>query len=147
MLCVFDQIAYDVSGAGLLFRETFGLTLGWWHCYKQANLILWRFAGPHFLWPMFHALIPRSAIRKTPKLVTIATFLSYVRLAYPRFRVQLAEAINNPAVTDNNKRHLINLKRLCEFFIPAVSEHHNWNSELIEQCQSVCLEMWLFILK
>ena len=114
------QIAYDVSGAGTLFRKTFGLTLGWWHCYKQANLLIWRFAGPHFLGPMFHMLVPRSKVKRNPKLLTVATYLSYVRLAYPKFRSKLAAALNHPGVTANNKRHLRNLQMLCEFFIPVV---------------------------
>lgn len=115
------QIAYDISGGGTQFREAFGVTLGWWHCYKQANLLLWRFAAPHFFGPMFHMMVPRSKFKKNPKLFTIATYLSYIRLAYPKFRHQLATAINYPGVTPNNKRHLNNLLTLCEYFIPVVS--------------------------
>ena len=116
-----------------MFREAIGLTLGWWHCYKQANLLLWRFAAPHFLGPMFHMLVPNSKIKSNPKLMTIVTYLSYIRLAYPTFRRQLAAALIYPGVTANNKRHLSNLQTLCEYFIPVVSKKIDIGNALDKQ--------------
>ena len=115
------QIAYDTSGLGQEFRQTFGLTMGWWHCYKQANIAVWKFASAHFLGPMFHSLIPRHGFKKSPKLISIVTYFSYIRLAYPTFKDQLMRAILNPYVSNNNMRHLKNLRTLCEYFIPTVS--------------------------
>jgi hypothetical protein len=115
------QLAYDTSGGGKEFRKTFGLTMGWWHCYKQANIAVWKFACAHFLGPMFHALHPGSKLRASPKLITIASFFSWIRLAYPTFQKQLKRAIADPTVTINNLRHLKNLRTLCEYFIPTVS--------------------------
>ena len=113
---------FDASGCGRTMRDWFNVQLGTWHIYKQANTVVWSHWASRVFAPLFHELIPEANFTKTAKLTTIATFLTYVRLAYPHFRQQLDDAI---ASTFERKdlvagSHLRDLKKLCQFFIPVV---------------------------
>jgi hypothetical protein len=54
-------------------------------------------------------------------LRTQMTFMMFIRLAYPKFRQQLVDAIQNRHVHDVQKVHLRNLRTLIEIMIPIVS--------------------------
>jgi len=72
---------------------------------------------------LYHELIPNGLFFDKPKLSVIATFFTYVRLAYPHFKIQLEVAMTKakadlswPAVY----AALVDLHQLLEFFIPVV---------------------------
>ena len=124
-LCVCDlQFMYDPSGVGSAMRKWCVVTLGTWHPYKQANTLIWHHWATRVFAPLFHDLIPQSKFHLSARLVSISTFLTYVRLAYPMFKAELAEAITfctNKGNRIKELSHLVDLRRLCEFFIPVVS--------------------------
>ena len=122
---VFLQFLYDPSGVGSDMRSWMVLTLGTWHPYKQANKLIWLHWDKRIFAPLFHDLIPQSNFFQGARLVTQATYLTYVRLAYPSFKNELKEAIascEEGGVRRVELSHLKDLQRLCEFFIPVVSD-------------------------
>ena len=90
------------------------------HIYKMATTCVWRLFGADFLGPLFHQMFPNSKYPNNPRLVLAARILSMVRLAYPRFKPELDQAIAREAKSRHEKAHLQNLKDLCEWFIPKV---------------------------
>ena len=104
-------------------RDWFTVTLGTWHPYKQANLLVWHHWGQRIFGPLFHDLVPNGGFFDKPKLITIATFFTYVRLAYPYFRGVLEAAMERHK-GDKRWPHvhaaLLDLHQLLEFFIPVV---------------------------
>lgn len=100
--------------------------LGTWHPYKQAATVVWAHWGPRFLAPLFHHLVPNANFNKSAKLVTILTYFTYIRLAYPAFAAELKSAVatarampQDPSVLSN----LLDLRIFLTYFIPVVSPH------------------------
>ena len=88
---------FDLSGVGRGTAYWLYVTLGIWHPYKQANNVVWNHYGPRFLGPYFNHLVPGSKFSSSARLVTIATFFTYIRLALPAISVQLHEAVKAAA--------------------------------------------------
>jgi hypothetical protein len=113
------------------------VSLGVWHPYKQANTVLWNHFGPRFLAPFFNEIVPASNFNKKAKLVTIVTFLTYLRLAYPSFKSELKAAIKHARelkrTTPLILQNLSDLRMMLEFFIPVVLFLHHSGS-LILMC-------------
>lgn len=79
--------------------------------------------GKDLIAPMFHHLFPdREYAPDKMKLPAMTTYLSYIRLAYPSFRDELAISLSRRDLTTRQSHVLQNLSDLCEFFIPAVRE-------------------------
>ena len=101
------------------------LTLGTWHPYKQANVLVWQHFAQRWLGPLVNYIDPGSNFSKKSKLHTISTWLTYIRIAYPLFKDQLESAI--VTASDNYfqgkpfvLKYLKELHQLVEFFIPTV---------------------------
>jgi hypothetical protein len=116
---------YDSSKVCDSMRQWFTVTLGSWHPYKQANLIVWGHWGQRWFGPLFHDLIPNGKFFKSPRLITVATFFTYVRLAYPYFRNDLKNAMaksKGDTQVPATYAALLDLHQLLEFFIPVVCD-------------------------
>lgn len=107
--------------------------LGTWHVYKQAVLVIWAAAAESFLAPLWHHLYPMDVYFKKPRLYRATHFFSIIRLAFfaspqaASLRKQLDTAVaklSKLAKPPNELNHLINLRALLLWFIPAVSAHH-----------------------
>ena len=119
------QFIYDSSGVGRGTGDWLCVTLGIWHPYKQANTVVWSHFGPRFLAPYFNHLVPASNFKRNARLVSIATFFTYLRLALPSIAVEMQAAI----ATARQQRskplvlaYLLSLRDLLFFMIPVVSD-------------------------
>ena len=74
-----------------------------------------------FFAPMFHALFPADKCYVKKKLKTVTSFFIYCRLAYPSFKPLLKQVLKNPELNLDMRSVLLNLKDLCEYFIPQVT--------------------------
>lgn len=112
---------YDRTDCGRHLRKYVGCSLAWWHNYKWAMHRLCTVFGNDFIAPFFHSLFPNSSfLANKMKPPALATILTIIRLSYPRFQVQLAEArasVDNPPRVTNL---LDNLFQMIELFIPVV---------------------------
>ena len=113
---------YDKSDVGLAMRSWLTVTLGTWHPYKQATQVVWKHWSKRVFAPLFHDLIPNANFNPNAKLATVATFFTYVRLAYPHFKDQLTAARTECKSKDDRigVSNLSDLMRLLEFFLPVV---------------------------
>jgi hypothetical protein len=127
--CANSQFIWDKSGVGATFRPWLCVTLGSWHVYKQATIVLWQHGLQRWFAPMFHFLFPNCKLFQGKiRLSKAVTLLSYVRLAYPRFRKSLESAIAALEDKPDGKfvvalSNLKNLKEIMEYMIPVVSAH------------------------
>ena len=112
---------YDSSGCGINLRKYVSLSLAWWHNYKWATKQIIRVFGSDIVVPLHHHLFPDRtfSIDKIP-LTSQATYLTYIRLAYPKFRQTLTNALQRDGLTRNQRSILTNLEDVCQFFIPVV---------------------------
>jgi len=117
------QFIYDSSGVGRGTGAWLCVTLGIWHPYKQANTVMWGHWGPRFLAPYFNHVVPSANFRRSARLITIITYLTYIRLAAPDIAQQLQEAIiaarklpDKPLIL----AYLLDLRTLIFFCIPVV---------------------------
>jgi hypothetical protein len=104
-------------------RDWFTVCLGTWHPYKQANILIWTHWGQRYFGPLYHDLIPSGLFFEKPKLIVIATFFTYVRLAYPYFKAELEAAMAETKKDEefpDKYAALLDLHQLLEFFIPVV---------------------------
>ena len=125
---------YDRSGAGHRLRDYMGVSLAWWHNYKWATKRLLIVFNLDFIAPFFHFLYPSKQFDVMKISHTSATtYLSYIRLAYPRFRNNLKTALDDPVLLPRQRAILQNLFDLCEFFIPVVS------ITIYNMCVCVCM--------
>lgn len=112
---------YDKSGAGGKLGQYCGVSLAWWHSYKWATKKILQVFACDFFGPLFHHLFPlRKFSPSTSSLSANATLLSYVRLAYPHFQTELANALTINTLNTKQKLLLQNLSDLCNCFIPVV---------------------------
>ena len=121
--CSFVQFMYDGSRIGVPMRQWTANTLGIWHPYQKACQVVWRRWAKRYFGPLFNALIPGANFFLKTKLRVIVTFFTYCRLAYPRFRGKLREAMHlaeGDIEHPNVKVALLDLHQLMEFFIPVV---------------------------
>ena len=143
------RLLYCYSGMSTIRHDLF-LCFGLWHPYSYAHIALWDQFRHTFLGPAFFALFPDQRLLRRPKLVQSATFLTWLRMAYPAFREQLKAAIGKVQAsmilwererirsirqglgldrksTSNPFRapyvHLRNLETLFEFCIPCIQDY------------------------
>jgi hypothetical protein len=118
---IYVQVIYDRSSSGRKLGKYCGVSLAWWHNYKWATKKILQVFACDFFGPLFHHIFPsRKFTPGKSSLSSNATILTYVRLAYPMFRNQLANAIAMPTLNVRQKTLLQNLTDLCDFFIPVV---------------------------
>ena len=144
LLC--EQFFFDASGVGAPMRSWLCVQLGTWHPYKQANTVVWTHWAERVFGPLFNELIPNANFNKKAGLATVASFLTFVRLAYPSFQSELQAAIERVRANDQDviaMSHLRDIKKLVEFFIPAVRLQSSTNamSETVGVRESLCVVM------
>ena len=121
---------YDLSGCGKLFRRYTALSLAWWHNHKWATRQIVRVFGCDFIIPLFHHLFPdKGFILDKIKHSALTTYITYIRIAYPKFRKELSVALKRLGLNTHQKTILTNLQDMCEFFIPVV--YTSWLIEIV----------------
>ena len=96
------------------------VSLGTWHTYKHASIMVWKRFGDVLLAGLYHSLYPNSRFKRKDRLSAITQVLVYIRMAYPDFRDQLDAALLMDNLSEQSTVCLQNLKDLCEFYIPTV---------------------------
>ena len=111
---------YDRSDVGVIMRKHVYVNLALWHTYKHACMKLWSMYSQYLMAGLFHCFFPSGIFLKKPSFTLVATLLTIIRLAYPRFRDQLNAAI--AAADDMGPSFILlsNIKALCCTFIPMV---------------------------
>jgi hypothetical protein len=121
--CNITQIMYDRSNGGRMLRTYAGCSLAWWHSYKWATKRIMVVYATDFIAPLFHYLFPdRQFDPMKSSHSASTTILSYIRLAYPRFKDSLQQALGVATISVRQRTILQNLQHLCEFFIPVVRD-------------------------
>ena len=121
---------YDLSGCGKLLRRYTALSLAWWHNHKWATRQIVRVFGCDFIIPLFHHLFPdKGFILDKIKHSALTTYITYIRIAYPKFRKELSVALKRLGLNTHQKTILTNLQDMCEFFIPVV--YTSWLIEIV----------------
>ena len=112
---------YDKSGGGKNFRKYCGISLAWWHSYKWATKYIMKVFSTDFIAPYLHFMFPSRTLNiEAMQHTNHVTYLTYIRLAYPSFKEELAIAMSRPGLTVKQRSMLRNLRDLCEYFIPVV---------------------------
>lgn len=112
---------YDVSNTGVPFRKFTSVSLAWWHSYKWASKLLFKVFSADFFAPYYHHLFPTQTFHIDKlSLSAVSTYTTYIRLAYPSFRKSLKDALAVPTLSFRQKTMLLNLKDICECYIPVV---------------------------
>jgi hypothetical protein len=113
---------YEKSNAGARLRKYTFCSLAWWHSYKWATKEVVKVFSSDFLGPWFHSLWPdRDWDAAKISHPARTTYLSYIRLAYPHFKVLLNKGLAKEGLNQRQITLFTNLKDMCEFFIPVVS--------------------------
>jgi hypothetical protein len=117
---------YDPTGVWKEARKLINVNLGFWHTYKQCQLLVHKKFAPFFA-QRFHALHPATNFFEKPKLVTVTASLMTLRLAYSigSTRARLQGLMANPKLTKPNRAYVANINALCAFFIPVVPARKN----------------------
>jgi hypothetical protein len=119
--CLTPQFVYDKCGIGRAFGNRVHVSLGLWHNYKQACLLVYRKFANWFFAPLFHELWPVDTFYPKAKIPQITTIFTYMRLSYPTWRPKLDQFLAQIIIPPASLNHAKNLKALMEFFIPTVS--------------------------
>lgn len=116
-----------------------GVSLAWWHSFKWSTKKIMQVFGKDLIAPMFHHLFPdREYAPEKMSLPAMTTFLTQIRLAYPRFQQQLNTSLARNDITSRQRHVLTNLSDLCEFFIPSVQ----FEALLLVVCVVVASIFW-----
>jgi len=110
---------YDADSEGIALRHGCFIALGSWHVYKQATIVLFRFAAGPFLISLYEILFPGLPFRDSKRLKELLWMFLLIMLSYPRFKVELDNACSRTR-QPNRCRLLRNLRMLCEYYIPLV---------------------------
>jgi hypothetical protein len=112
---------YDPCGIGVRLRTYVFVSLGTWHTYKHASLLVYKRFADVFMAGIFHALYPNSIFFPKPRLAACTQMFVFIRMAYPEFRDDITEALTHVhTLRPQSKICLENLRDLCEYFIPTV---------------------------
>ena len=114
---------YDTSNCGKAFRKLTPVSLAWWHSYKWATKLLFKLFSADFFAPYYHHLFPTQAFHVDKLFLSAAsTYITYMRLAYPTFRLSLADALRTRDINFRQMTMLQNLQDIFECYIPVVSK-------------------------
>ena len=115
------QLMYDHSRCGVKLRKYMSVSLAWWHSYKWAVKRIVRVFSSDFIAPLFHHMFPDKQFHvEKISLPTMATYCTWIRLAYKDFREDLDMAMARDNLTTRQRILLTNLSDLCNVFIPVV---------------------------
>jgi hypothetical protein len=115
---------YDKSGGGQEMRKYMSINLAWWHNFKQVTKTIWRSFANTIWAPLWHRLYPSSKFSPNPHSPQEpALHFLFMARAYPSFKDELNEALDDNQVGPVGKAMLQNIKFLCEFAIPTVRSH------------------------
>jgi hypothetical protein len=110
------QLCYDISDGGAEFREQVSVNLAWWHTYKHACMVVWKFFSRDVFAPLFHHLFPGQHFYDHPKsLSVVVSMFQIVKLAYANY---LLAQVNGVRATGSAPA--ADFTFLCENAIPAV---------------------------
>ena len=133
---------YDKSRCGSRLRKFMSVSLAWWHNYKWATNMIARVFSSDFFVPLYHHIFPdRQCNISKLSHTALVTFCSYIRLAYPSFRIQLQNALTGD-ISNRQRILLTNLMDLCEFFIPVV----HMLILYVQELYGVCMYMIMYLL-
>ena len=112
---------YDKSGGGQEMRKYMSVNLAWWHNFKQVTKTIWRSFANTIWAPLWHRLYPSSKFSPNPHSPQEpALHFLFMARAYPSFKDELQEALDDNQVGAVGKAMLSNIQFLCEFAIPTV---------------------------
>jgi hypothetical protein len=114
---------YDPCRVGEALRKHVYINLGTWHVYKHVCLRVWKVYQNTVLAGLFHHLYPNGRVSKHPRLTVVTEIFNLIRLAYREFKNDLDDALGAECThlhTPCQLTFLLNLRDLCEFFIPTV---------------------------
>ena len=115
---------YDESDGGAKFREFGSLNFAWWHTFKHACFMIWKYYAKVLWAPMWHHLYPATSFFVKPSsFASIQAHLQCVLLSYPRWKDQLQTVLDGD-VDGEARVALMDLQFLIEFAIPAVNFLH-----------------------
>lgn len=106
-----------------VFRAQVSVMLANWHGYKYMVIKVFQVFLLGYFGPLQHHLHPGFKLLPKPHLRTCTTYLLWMVTAYKGFKRELATAIAEPGMRGGKLNYLINLRDLCEFFIPTVEFH------------------------
>lgn len=119
---------YDKTNGGLSARTLIVNQLAWWHSFKQGCYKIYCCYGNDVFAGLSQSLFPGNAFCVRPSyLTTIVSMFQYVRIAYPHFKSQLDGLINNESLNTPARNYVLNLRTLCEYFIPVVHIHTSYH--------------------
>ena len=83
---------------------------------------MWNHWANRFLAPYFYHLVPGSNFSRSARLVTIATFFTFIRLAVPEIAAELLAAIKKARLMREPLvlAYLLALRNMLYFCIPVV---------------------------
>src|SRR6185437_10700760 len=138
---------YSYSGMAAVRQDQL-LLFGFWHPYHYAHVALWNEFRHTFLALIFFALFLEEKLKRRPSLTQSSTLLVWLRLANPAISALLGEQVDvmrqkmldfdvefisnisekkGDGLPENPDRsrfiHLLNLKTLFEFCIPAIEDY------------------------
>ena len=94
--------------------------LGNWHLMKMVNICIWRLYAADFIAPLFHMLFPNAKFPWSPRMILVSRIFSLIRLTYPSWRAELETALQKEGLDATQKAHMMNLRDLCQWWIPKV---------------------------
>jgi hypothetical protein len=120
LTCQCVQFIYDRGGVGKAFGGRVHVSLGLWHNYKHANLLIYKFFARSFFAPLFHSIWPGVTFYATGKLTQISQIFTWLRMSYPSWKDALEEVVRDRETPRNSRGHARNIQLLMEFFTPTV---------------------------
>ena len=112
---------YDTTGGGEKFRKCNGVTLAWWHTYKQALYIIWKSFANELFAPMWHYLYPGHAFYAKPSsLVAVISHLLWLNLTRSKYMPRLEKIMTDESMSKQMRILCEDLKFLLNVAIPVV---------------------------
>jgi hypothetical protein len=118
---------YSPGDAPTKFRTYAVCAMEIWHTLKMAYHLVYRHWAMEFFAPLFHHSVPGHEFFPEPnRLIRIQRVFANLRLAYGQTSVKeafkAALHVDEDSARTGQQQLLQNLKDICEYFIPAVSE-------------------------
>ena len=98
--------------------EAMSCNLAYWHTYKQAVKMIWKYFADTIWGPLWHRMYPGSKFNVCHPSPQEGSMHLMAR-AYPKFMDELENAIAREGLKEASKAMLLNFQFLCEFAIPA----------------------------
>ena len=95
-------------------RKYLSCNLTYWHSYKQAVKMIWKYDLWHRMYPGYKFNVCNPSPQEG------SMHLVYMARAHPKFKDVLENATAQEGLKKPSKAMLLNIQFLCEFAIPAV---------------------------